>query len=440
MAKPLMGWTSQKRWQKRYRGKLYGVSPHQLGASPTKLGSQIQANAWWRAKKKELDDAYSQKHNIKRLAEVDKRIDELFDEASKAPLAQSDLNARMNALHNERGALNPVDEKPWFNLETVAVDRRERIEHWLGKFHTYNMSRIELGKLNPGRYDSLRRSTTYFANFVGQHRPVNDIDGQVLINYHSHLDQKNEWSASYCRDYWSDAKQFIQYLYDVEALDQLPRNFSNRQLGFKVGVQKVQTLTNQEVELLFAQAEVRTRLFILLMLNCGMTQKDISDLKHTEVDWEQETIQRRRSKTQQFENVPTVTYPLWKETFRLLKRHKSKHKELVIVNDNGMPLVREFLDGEAFKKIDNVKSAWFRLLQRKELEGFNRTLKDLRKTSATRLEAHPDHQSVADYFLGHSGSSVAQRHYKDTPNERIGVAIKWLESDLGIDQIVFDEY
>lgn len=105
-----------------------------------------------------------------------------------------------------------------------------------------------------------------------------------------------------------------------------------------------------------------------------------------------------------------------------------------------MPLVREFLDGEAFKKIDNVKSAWFRLLQRKELEGFNRTLKDLRKTSATRLEAHPDHQSVADYFLGHSGSSVAQRHYKDTPNERIGVAIKWLESDLGIDQIVFDEY
>ena len=50
-----MSWTQQKRWQKRYKGKLYGVSPRQLGCPPTKEGSRVAANAWWEAKKAAVD-------------------------------------------------------------------------------------------------------------------------------------------------------------------------------------------------------------------------------------------------------------------------------------------------------------------------------------------------------------------------------------------------
>ena len=55
MAKQLMYWTDQKRWQKRYMGKLYGVSPRQLECPPTKEGSRAAANDWWQAKKAEID-------------------------------------------------------------------------------------------------------------------------------------------------------------------------------------------------------------------------------------------------------------------------------------------------------------------------------------------------------------------------------------------------
>ena len=46
----------QKRWLKKYRGKMYSVSPHQLQGPPTKDGSRQAANQWWEAKKRELDD------------------------------------------------------------------------------------------------------------------------------------------------------------------------------------------------------------------------------------------------------------------------------------------------------------------------------------------------------------------------------------------------
>ena len=41
-----------KRWQKRYRGKLYTVSPRRLGIEPrTKSASRDVANEWWEKKK-----------------------------------------------------------------------------------------------------------------------------------------------------------------------------------------------------------------------------------------------------------------------------------------------------------------------------------------------------------------------------------------------------
>lgn len=79
----------------------------------------------------------------------------------------------------------------------------------------------------------------------------------------------------------------------------------------------------------------RTKLYILLMLNCGMTQKDISDLRVEEVDWQEGRIIRKRSKTSKHENVPTVSYLLWQETFRLLRQERNpESKGLVLLNVN----------------------------------------------------------------------------------------------------------
>src|SRR4029078_5229145 len=55
---PLMQWKAESaRWTKMYKGKTYYVSCKALGAPPTKGGSMIQANEWWKAKQTEIDGA-----------------------------------------------------------------------------------------------------------------------------------------------------------------------------------------------------------------------------------------------------------------------------------------------------------------------------------------------------------------------------------------------
>lgn len=47
----------QARWFKKYQGKQYSISCKELRCEPTRTASYQAANAWWLAKKKELDEA-----------------------------------------------------------------------------------------------------------------------------------------------------------------------------------------------------------------------------------------------------------------------------------------------------------------------------------------------------------------------------------------------
>jgi hypothetical protein len=54
--KEAMTWSpAQRRWFKKYRGKMVAVSCRQLGCPPSKVASRTAANTWWDAKKAELD-------------------------------------------------------------------------------------------------------------------------------------------------------------------------------------------------------------------------------------------------------------------------------------------------------------------------------------------------------------------------------------------------
>jgi hypothetical protein len=52
----LMSWIpKEKRWQKKYRGRRYAVSPRQLLTDATKEASRTRANEWWTLKQAEID-------------------------------------------------------------------------------------------------------------------------------------------------------------------------------------------------------------------------------------------------------------------------------------------------------------------------------------------------------------------------------------------------
>ena len=71
----------------------------------------------------------------------------------------------------------------------------------------------------------------------------------------------------------------------------------------------------------------RTKLYLLLMLNAGMYQADVSDLGADEVNWQAGTITRKRSKRWKAVGSMSVTYKLWPETVELLREFFEARRE-----------------------------------------------------------------------------------------------------------------
>ena len=165
------------------------------------------------------------------------------------------------------------------------------------------------------------------------------------------------------------------------------------------------------------------------MLNTGSTEKDLSDLLPAEVDWKKGTITRKRSKTAKHKGVPTVTYVLWKETFRLLQQERSSDAATVLVNHEGTPLKVETLaDDGKLKKIDNVARAFARLKRKK---GIKKPLKYFRKTSANLIKSNKDYRGLEVLFLGHAPGTVEDRHYTQAPQQLLNEALAWPANSTG---------
>jgi integrase len=202
----------------------------------------------------------------------------------------------------------------------------------------------------------------------------------------------------------TSSKSFIRWLWQSEAIENLPRNIDS--LHITVDLQEVRTFTPEEIKVLNANASERTRLYLLLMLNCGMYQGDISDLKQSQVDWDKGRIHRKRSKTEREENVPKVNYLLWRETFVLLKKHRSKDGERVLVNANGSPLrQRGFREDGSNHNLDNIACAYQRTCRKLRIKT-PKPLKLIRKTGATALEQHAEYGRYAQYYLGHAPTTA----------------------------------
>src|ERR1700735_2830266 len=146
----------------------------------------------------------------------------------------------------------------------------------------------------------------------------------------------------------------------------MPTNLRSRKLGrFKGGIRSVPIMEVQEVRRLIDQAPGQLKLHLMLMIICGMTQIDISDLSLEQVDWETERIIRKRSKTDDHPNVPTVNHKLWSLTFELLRQYRQPSGERALLTLSGLPWVRDVLRADGKRsKVDAVKSNYVHIQKR----------------------------------------------------------------------------
>lgn len=268
------------------------------------------------------------------------------------------------------------------------------------------------GELSTARVYALQLHLNDFAEWFGHGSPVDEITGRILSDYRLHLLKKVEsmqWSRNTANDRLVTVRSFVRWLWQIEAIPQLPRIMDGRTKALNIGTSssEIKVFTKQEITKLLNESSDRTKLYILLMLNCGMTQKDIADLQHSEFDWDAGRIIRKRSKTRKHGTVPEVNYKLWPETVRLLKQERSRgRKGTVLLNANGQPLLAEEVTASGkYKKNDNIKSAFYRLQKKTKIK---KPLKSLKKTSATLIRG-PGVTASSQNLMPHPEMAVFQR-------------------------------
>ena len=289
------------------------------------------------------------------------------------------------------------------------------------------------GQMSEGRFDAYCRNIRTFVDWIGPDTAIDAIDEARLEGFFNHLSAKvgaGDYSPTYAHTLLMTAKQFVSRMAEMRLIP-LPANIRSRRFRFNHSAPaKIETFTVEEVrELLAAAGEIsaRTRLFLLLMLNVGMYQNDIAELRQDEINWSKGTLTRARSKTRE-RNGPVVTYKLWPETFALLKKHRAEG-ELALTTDEGNPLVKYWLEDGKMRRYDSIQSAWARLGQK--MGGKIRLgMKHLRKTSATLLGEHPQYKFYANHFLADSPKSIADRHYVRANDVEFFEALDWLRERI----------
>ncbi len=443
MRKTLMTWSAlRKGWMKNYRGRMHGISCRQLGVDATKEASWQAANQWWENKRSELDAKIAPPPAplpVRRWEQI-------------AEWCEVNGQADNAALYRQTAANPEEAQKQWDGMGDMArvvwLDRIKTsgilfkseqlrqpktttgLDKLVTQFLDYKKAKAQSGQLSLGRWDNCRRYLTHWQQWIGIVDPAG-LDGVQLEQYHLHLLERiaaKKYSTETAKSNLSVVKEFYRWLCHQDILEHLPKNLDN--MTITVEKHKVKTLSIDYIKMTLGGATDREKLYLLLMLNCGFTQVDVAKLAQEDVNWDRGVIVRKRSKTQKHEGVPTVEYPLWPETLRLLKKFHNENGPTVLTNEDGGCLKSERIKADGrYTKVDNIAVAYYRLCKRIKIT--QQPVKLIRKTSATLLRYSKQYSQFAMLFLGESPRGIAEIHYYGDAPTTFGEAIRWLGQQYG---------
>ncbi|WP_165073872.1 tyrosine-type recombinase/integrase [Paludisphaera rhizosphaerae] len=430
---------SARRWRKCVKGKWYSVSCKQLGVPETKEASWKAANEWWE-REQALVDAPSEDDRVAQAVRVKNLVDDFakLDDQARREAVEALLGVgSYDGLKAKAGGMlaGMDDAAP---ERTIGV----QVENWKNLLR----DSCHAGQLSEGRFDAYCRNIGTFVAWIGPQTSVDAVDEDKLEAFFSHLTEKIRaaaYSPAYAHTLLMTARQFITRL-AARKLIPLPGNIRDRRFKFNHSVAaEIEVFAVEEVRALLAAAPERMRLCLLLMVQCGMYQNDVAELKQSEVDWKAGVITRARSKTRERKG-PVVAYKLWPETFDLLKRHRGEG-DLALTTERGKPMVKYWMEGGKMRRYDAIQSGWNRLA---EVMGgkIRLSMKHLRKTGSTLLGEHPQYKFYTTYFLADSPKGMSEKHYTRPSDAEFFEALDWLrERVLGAEkgeappQLVLDD-
>jgi len=450
---------SSRSWQKKYRGKVYYFS----------FTRSQYSEAWtaWLKKKSEID----QHEKLVQLSEQEDELEALWQrwranavaliEASepeggteKLAIAQRSLAVAVeiaDAIQNHGSQSPPpkvFDFEPPLELDDAAdlrpshrkfwkraglpanIEPKKSVGHNLDEYLAEKTREAEAGQASAGTLRNNIKRLRNFEEWIEPERDASTIEAKTLADYRSFLLTRYTSAATAKSDLVA-VKAFLLWLYQRGVLQELPRNFTDKSLSIKVKTKEVEIFGLQELRELLAKATGRIKLYLLLAVNCGYLSADISHLRHSEVDWENGRITRRRTKTKdRSENVPKVTYELFPETFALLKEFRSTHADLVLVNQHGSPLAHICRKDGKNIQTDTISKA-VRAFRLQNGLSADLPMKNLRTTAASMINNEPRFRGLGELFLGHAPRSIAAKHYFRVDEHTLDEPLAWLREQLG---------
>jgi hypothetical protein len=173
-----MTWDAKgRRWFKKYRGKMYAVSPKQLKREKSKEASRAAANAWWEAKQAEIDN--QAKLKLQQVLEGNLQIlQEMEDAKSSTKMGIPPLPASVK--------VNP-DEPVFVSQLYASLPANKFIGPNVARWLERKRALANGGEITADRYTAYKYGVEYFQNWLGKARPVDAITTQSMEKYHNHL-------------------------------------------------------------------------------------------------------------------------------------------------------------------------------------------------------------------------------------------------------------
>lgn len=261
---------------------------------------------------------------------------------------------------------------------------------------------------------------------------IDDIKGRHLTDYRSHvLDMADDGmiAQTTAQRRMGIVKSFLEWAYENEYMVILPKNIKSKSLVITSPDFVPNPYTMGEIERIWkATTNERTRLFILLSLNCGMLPADISDILQKEFDETAGTITRQRTKTRKkhSKTVPTVTYKLWPMTLKLMKKYGSPDSPTVLADEDGSPLCYDWEEDGKYKERNAIRDAYRYVVDNLDPPIDGKSFKSLRATGATVLETHDVFGQAGQTYLGQVPHSIKDKHYAATAKAKFDRACVWL--------------
>ena len=159
-----------------------------------------------------------------------------------------------------------------------TTDREKTIGANLDQFLVTKRQQADAGQIAYGWFDVLKYHLDHFRTFAGQ-VGVENLNANLLANYHAYLladIQAKRITTTYAKQLLGTVKSFFRWLDESEIIERLPRNLNKLQIA--ADAPTIGDFHAKGNQALLAKATDRPRLYTLLMLNTGMTGKDISDL------------------------------------------------------------------------------------------------------------------------------------------------------------------